>query len=97
MSACSGRPTGPRRGGDDQLRNTGVYAPRPPLLWLAAWKNHCSIYPLPDTFVAAHAEALRGYRRTKGSLHFTAQAPLPETLVEHLVRQRLADLEGAGD
>jgi len=53
--------------------------------------------PLPDTFVAAHAEALRGYRRTKGSLHFTAQAPLPETLVEHLARQRLADLEGAGD
>ena len=68
-----------------------------PLLWFAAWKNHCSIYPPSDAFVAAHAEALRGYRRTRGSLHFTPEAPLPETLLEHLVRQRLADLEGAGD
>lgn len=63
------------------------------LLWYAAWKAHCSIYPLTDSFLAAHADALKGYRRTKGSLHFTPDAPLPEPLVEELVKARLADLE----
>lgn len=66
------------------------------LLWFAAWKAHCSIYPLTDTFLEAHAEELRGYRRTKGSLHFTPEAPLPDALVESLVRERLANLEGRG-
>jgi uncharacterized protein YdhG (YjbR/CyaY superfamily) len=67
------------------------------LVWFAAWKTHCSIYPLTDTFLEAHADALKGYRRTKGSLHFTPEAPLPEALVEHLVRERLAGLEGGRD
>ena len=63
------------------------------LLWYAGWKAHCSIYPLTDSFLAAHADALKGYRRTRGSLHFTPDAPLPEPLLEELVRARLADLE----
>jgi len=63
------------------------------LLWFAGWKAHCSIYPLTDTFLAAHADELKGYGRTKGSLHFTPEARLPESLVERMVRARLADLE----
>ncbi|MGH2358079.1 MAG: hypothetical protein ACRDGJ_08710, partial [Candidatus Limnocylindria bacterium] len=56
------------------------------------WKRHCSIYPLTDTFLAAHAGELTGYGRTKGSLHFTPEKPLPEALVVGLARARLADL-----
>lgn len=63
------------------------------LVWFAAWKAHCSIYPLTDTFMEAHAAELKGYRRTKGSVHFTPEEPLPPPLVERLVRARLADLE----
>ncbi len=66
------------------------------LVSYAGWKSHCSIYPLTDTFLAANEEALDGYGRTKGSLHFTPQAPLPDALVEDLVRARVADLEGGG-
>jgi uncharacterized protein YdhG (YjbR/CyaY superfamily) len=62
------------------------------LMWFAAWRAHCSIYPLTDSFLEAHADELKGYGRTKGSLHFTLDAPLPEDLVEQLVRARLADL-----
>jgi uncharacterized protein YdhG (YjbR/CyaY superfamily) len=65
------------------------------VVWFAGWKAHCSIYPLTDTFLASHAEELRGYRRTKGSLHFTPDAPPPEALVEALVRARLVDLAHA--
>ena len=63
------------------------------LVSFAGWKAHCSIYPLTDTFRKAHEAELKGYRSTKGSLHFTTDAPLPGSLVEGLVRARLADLE----
>lgn len=63
------------------------------VVWFAAWKAHCSLYPLTDTFLAAHADELKGYRRTKGSVHFTPDAPLPPALVEGLIRARLADLK----
>ena len=65
------------------------------LLWFAGWKSHCSLYPLTDAFLAEHADELDGFERTKGSLHFTPETPLPDDLLEALIRARLADL-GAG-
>ena len=56
----------------------------------AAWKRHCSIYPLTDAFLAAHRSELEGYGRTKGSLHFTPERPIPDALLEALVRDLLA-------
>jgi uncharacterized protein YdhG (YjbR/CyaY superfamily) len=64
------------------------------LVSFAGWKAHCSIYPLTDAFLKAHREALKGYQRTKGSLHFTAEMPLPPAMVESLVEARVADLSG---
>lgn len=64
------------------------------LVSFAGWKEHCSIYPLSGTFLEAHADELKGSGRTKGSLHFTPEAPLPEPLLESLIRERVADLEG---
>jgi uncharacterized protein YdhG (YjbR/CyaY superfamily) len=42
------------------------------------------------------AEAIAGFDRTKGSLHFTPTAPLPDDLLEDLVRARVADLDSGG-
>jgi uncharacterized protein YdhG (YjbR/CyaY superfamily) len=56
----------------------------------AGWKRHCSIYPLTDEFLAEHRTELEGYRRTKGSLHFTPERPLPDALLDALVRHLLA-------
>lgn len=64
-----------------------------PLLAYGGWKEHCSIYPMSGEFLAAHADALQGYGRTKGSLHFTPDAPLPDELLADLVHRRVADLE----
>ena len=55
----------------------------------AAWKKHCSIYPIDDGMLERHADAIRGYGRTKGALHFTQQHPLPDALLQDLVRQRV--------
>jgi uncharacterized protein YdhG (YjbR/CyaY superfamily) len=68
------------------------------IVWFAGWKKHCTIYPLTDSFLKAHAHELEGYGRTKGSLHFTSQQPVPDALVEQLVKDRLADVEaGRGE
>jgi uncharacterized protein YdhG (YjbR/CyaY superfamily) len=66
------------------------------LVSYAGWKAHCSIYPLTDSFMAAHPDELEGFDRTKGSLHFTPAAPLPEALVVRIIQERVADLEGGG-
>ena len=66
------------------------------LLSYAAWKRHCSVYPIHDELLQRYADALAGYGRTKGSLHFSAAQPLPDGLVEDLVRGRVATIEAAG-
>jgi uncharacterized protein YdhG (YjbR/CyaY superfamily) len=63
------------------------------VVWFAGWKAHCSIYPLTASFLRSHADELKGFRRTKGSLHFTPDKPVPDTLLAALVRERLADVE----
>ncbi len=63
------------------------------LVSFAGWKEHCSLYPLSGSVLEAHAEALKGFDRTKGSVHFTPEKPLPAAFVEALVSARLADLE----
>lgn len=63
------------------------------LVSIAGWKSHCSIYALSGSALEAHAETLKGFDRTKGSVHFTPEKPLPAAFVEALIRARLADLE----
>ena len=63
------------------------------LVSYAGWKRHCSIYPMLDDVLARHAETLRGYATTKGSLHFSAAQPMPDQVLEDLVRARVAELE----
>jgi uncharacterized protein YdhG (YjbR/CyaY superfamily) len=63
------------------------------LVSYAGWKRHCSLYPLTDSFRAEHAAELEGYGGTKGSVHFTPVRPLPDPVLDGLIRARLADLE----
>jgi hypothetical protein len=49
-----------------------------------------------DNVLERHAALLRGYTTTKGSLHFDEAHPLPDAVLEDLVRTRMADLEAGG-
>ncbi|WP_448059673.1 iron chaperone [Cellulomonas hominis] len=62
------------------------------VVWFAGWTSHCALYPLTEEFWTAHSAELTGHRRTKGSLHFSAAAPLSDALVEDFVQRRLAAL-----
>jgi uncharacterized protein YdhG (YjbR/CyaY superfamily) len=61
----------------------------------AGWKRHCSIYAIDDALLARHADAIRGYVTTKGALHFSSAQPLPDALLEDLVRQRASEARAA--
>ena len=66
------------------------------LLSFASWKQHCSIYAIHDELLAKHEASIRHNTRTKGSLHFTKEAPLPDALLVDFVRERVATIEAGG-
>lgn len=56
----------------------------------AAFKNHLAYLPHSGTVLADLGDALTGYERTSGSLHFPIGEPLPDDLVRRLVEAKLA-------
>jgi uncharacterized protein YdhG (YjbR/CyaY superfamily) len=63
-----------------------------PLAWVAAWKQHFSMYPLTKSMMAAHGDALASYEMSKGTLRFPATKPVPYALVRTLIQTRVAEL-----
>jgi uncharacterized protein YdhG (YjbR/CyaY superfamily) len=63
------------------------------LVSYAAFKDHCSFFPMSKAVIEAHRDELRPYHAGKGTLHFTASRPLPAALVKKLVRARIAENE----
>ena len=61
-----------------------------------AWaKRHCSYYPHSSDVLAEVADLLDGYDRSKGTLRFPVDEPLPDELVARLVEVKLRHLANA--
>ena len=58
----------------------------------AAFKQHLSYLPHSGSVLPALGDDLARYEKTKGSLHFPIDKPLPERLVKKLVTTRLRQL-----
>lgn len=56
----------------------------------AAFKNHLSYLPHSGSVLDQLGDELAGYPATKGSLHFSADRPLPRALVARLLTVRMA-------
>jgi uncharacterized protein YdhG (YjbR/CyaY superfamily) len=63
-----------------------------PLVWFAAFSNHCSLFPTASV-IEAFKDELKGFSTSKGTIHFTADKPLPTALVKRLVKARVAHQE----
>lgn len=66
------------------------------LLSYAGWKRHCSLYPIHEDVLAKYDIALKDHGTTKGSLHFSRAQPLPDGLIDDLVRALLATSKSEG-
>jgi uncharacterized protein YdhG (YjbR/CyaY superfamily) len=62
----------------------------------AAFKSHLSYLPHSGSVIAQLAEETVGYSKTKGSLHFPLDEPLPKELVKKLLDVRMAEAFGPG-
>ncbi|MBO0845697.1 MAG: DUF1801 domain-containing protein [Nocardioides sp.] len=60
----------------------------------AAFKNHLSYLPHSGEVLDDLGEAVAGYTRTSGSLHFPVDEPLPDDLVRALVEATLRRIGG---
>ncbi len=65
-----------------------------PLFAVASAAKHLSLFPFSGSIVEALADDLDGYSVSKGTIRFDVDRPLPESLVEKVVRMRLAEIEG---
>ena len=65
-----------------------------PVVWFAAFKEHCSFFPAAKA-IRAHAAELKAYKISKGTIQFPHGRPPPAKLVAKLVKTRLAELGAA--
>ena len=65
-----------------------------PLVYYAAFKDHCSFFPASVAVMHRFAAELKGLDTTgKGTIRFPTRKPLPVALVQKLVRARVAENE----
>jgi len=63
------------------------------LVYFAAFKEHCSLFGVGAALMKQHHTALAPYKKSKGTIQFTVEKPLPLGLVRKLVRARVAQNE----
>jgi uncharacterized protein YdhG (YjbR/CyaY superfamily) len=63
------------------------------LVWIAAFKNHVSLYPMTGKIRRAFAKELSGYKMSTGTVQFPLDKPIPVALVKKLLRARIKEVQ----
>ena len=61
------------------------------LVGYAAFKKHCSLFPTGSGVLDQFERELEGYRVSKGTIHFSPEKPLADSLVKKIVRARVKE------
>jgi uncharacterized protein YdhG (YjbR/CyaY superfamily) len=64
-----------------------------PLLHFAAFTDHCSLIIINKSIIKTFEKELKNFKTTGTTIHFTADKPLPSTLVKKIVKMRIKDNE----
>jgi uncharacterized protein YdhG (YjbR/CyaY superfamily) len=62
------------------------------LVWYAAFSDHCSLFPTAAV-IEKFEDELKSFQKSKGTIHFPVDRPLPATLIKKMVKARLAEVE----
>jgi uncharacterized protein YdhG (YjbR/CyaY superfamily) len=62
------------------------------LVWYAVFAKHCSLFPTASV-IDAFKNELEGYTKSKGTIQFPADKPLPTALIKKIVKARVAQNE----
>jgi uncharacterized protein YdhG (YjbR/CyaY superfamily) len=68
------------------------YKYKGPLVYFAAFKNHCSFFPGSSQIIKLYDE-LKAFKTAKGTIQFTVDKPLPKALVKKIVKARMMENE----
>jgi uncharacterized protein YdhG (YjbR/CyaY superfamily) len=63
------------------------------LVGYAAFKDHCSFFPMQASLIDEMKDELKSYRTAKGTLQFPREKPLPASLLKKMVKLRVAENE----
>ena len=61
------------------------------LVGYAAFKEHCSFFPMSLAVMAAFRDELKKFPTSKGGIRFPLDKPLPAALVKKMVKARVAE------
>lgn len=64
-----------------------------PLVSFGATASHCAFYVQSPAVMDAHRADVAGLDTSKGTIRFAADRPLPASLVEKLVKARMAETD----
>ncbi|WP_321477394.1 DUF1801 domain-containing protein [uncultured Paludibaculum sp.] len=63
------------------------------LVAYAAFKNHCSLFPMSLAVIDQFADELKPFQTSKGTIQFPLDKPLSSALVKKLVKAKVAENE----
>jgi len=64
-----------------------------PLVFFAAFRNHCSFYVVSKSIMETFSSELRLWDTSGTTIHFSAKNPLPVSLVKKIVKARIEENE----
>jgi uncharacterized protein YdhG (YjbR/CyaY superfamily) len=64
-----------------------------PLVFFAAFRNHCSFYVVSKPIMEMFSSELKPYDTSGTTIHFSAKNPLPASLIKKIIKTRIEENE----
>ena len=61
------------------------------LVGYAAFKDHCSLFPTGSGVIERFAKELKNYSTNRGTIRFSPEKPLRDSLIKKIVKARIAE------
>ncbi|MBV8115469.1 MAG: DUF1801 domain-containing protein [Silvibacterium sp.] len=63
------------------------------LVAIAAFKKHCSLFPMSGAVIDRFKDDLEGFHTSKGTLQFPVDRPLSAALMKKIIKARMVEIE----